>query len=85
MNRLNRQCFADPADNSRGQEVAWTAVQLVDVVPYLLEDVLKAQGARFSATADWGVHVVRDGLLITGQNPASSQETARTLLAALAT
>lgn len=59
------------------------AVQLVEVVPYLLEDVLKAQGARFSATADWGVHVVQDGLLITGQNPPSSKQTALTLLAAL--
>ena len=59
------------------------AVGLVEVVPYLLEDVLKAQGARFSATADFGVHVVRDGLLITGQNPPSSRQTARALLEAL--
>jgi len=59
------------------------AVQLVEVVPYLLEDVLKAQGAKFSKTADWGVHVVQDGLLITGQNPGSSKQTARTLLDAL--
>ncbi|MGC2777947.1 MAG: type 1 glutamine amidotransferase domain-containing protein [Bradyrhizobium sp.] len=59
------------------------AMHLVEVVPYLLEDVLKAQGALFSATANWGVHVVQDDLLITGQNPGSSRETARTLLAAL--
>jgi putative intracellular protease/amidase len=59
------------------------AVQLTKIVPYLLEDVLKAQGAQFSATTDWGAHVVQDGLLITGQNPASSKEGARTLLAAL--
>ncbi len=59
------------------------AMHLVDVVPYLLEDVLKAQGAKFTKTADWGVHVVRDGSLITGQNPASSKEAARTLIAAL--
>ena len=59
------------------------AVQLTKVVPYLLEDVLKAQGAEFSSTMDWGVHVVKDGLLITGQNPASSKQGARTLLAAL--
>ncbi len=56
------------------------AMNLVDVVPYLLEDVLKEQGADFSATANWGVHVVRDGLLITGQNPASSKQAARALL-----
>ena len=59
------------------------AVHLVEVVPYLLEDVLKSQGADFSSTADWGVHVVQDGQLITGQNPGSSKETARTLLQAL--
>ena len=58
-------------------------MHLVEVVPYLLEDVLKAQGALFSATENWGVHVVQDGLLITGQNPGSSRQTARTLLAAL--
>jgi putative intracellular protease/amidase len=59
------------------------AVQLVNVVPYLLEDVLKAQGADFSSTENWGVHVVQDGLLITGQNPGSSQKGAQTLLDAL--
>jgi putative intracellular protease/amidase len=58
------------------------AMHLVDVVPYLLEDVLKEQGARFSATANWGVHIVQDGLLITGQNPASSRQAARMLLGA---
>ncbi|TAX56301.1 type 1 glutamine amidotransferase domain-containing protein [Rhizobium leguminosarum] len=59
------------------------AMHLVEVVPYLLEDVLKEQGAKFSKTADWGVHVVQDGLLITCQNPASSKQGARTLLDAL--
>ena len=59
------------------------AMQLVDVVPYLLQDVLKEQGAKFSATANWGVHVVQDGLLITGQNPASSKQAAQRLLDAL--
>jgi putative intracellular protease/amidase len=59
------------------------AMHLVDVVPYLLEDVLKEQGATFSATVDWGVHVVQDGLLITGQNPGSSKQTALWLLDAL--
>lgn len=56
------------------------AVDLVEVVPFLLEDVLKEQGANFSAGDDWGVHVVQDGLLITGQNPASSKEAAKLLL-----
>ena len=59
------------------------AVGLTDVVPFLVEDMLVANGGTYSKTADWGVHVVRDGLLITGQNPASSAEAARVLMAAL--
>ena len=59
------------------------AVHLVEVVPYLVEDALKAQGANFLAAADWAVHVIQDGLLITGQNPPSSRQTALTLLDAV--
>lgn len=58
-------------------------VGLTEVVPFLVEDELIGQGAIFSKVKDWGVHTVTDGRLITGQNPASSTETARTLLAAL--
>lgn len=61
------------------------AVGLTDVVPFLVEDELKALGGRYSKGADWAVHVVGDGLLITGQNPASSAETARRLLTLVAT
>ena len=56
------------------------AVQLTEVVPFLLEDKLKALGAQFSKGPDWGSYVLVDGLLVTGQNPASSEEAARTLL-----
>lgn len=56
------------------------AVELTDVVPFLVEDELKAQGAIFSRTGDWGSYVVTDGLLITGQNPGSSAAAAATLL-----
>lgn len=59
------------------------AVQLTDVVPFLLEDELKAKGGRYSKKEDWASYVVKDGLLITGQNPASSEEAARELLALL--
>ena len=59
------------------------AVGLTDVVPFLVEDMLAERGGDYSKTADWGVHVVQDGLLITGQNPASSAKAAETLLAAL--
>lgn len=56
------------------------AVKLTDVVPFLLEDELKAKGGLYSKAADWSSYVVKDGLLITGQNPASSEEAARELL-----
>ena len=56
------------------------AVGLTDVVPFLLEDVLKANGAQYSRGEDWKPHVVVDGQLVTGQNPASSEDAARALL-----
>ncbi len=56
------------------------AVGLSDVVPFLLQDVLSEEGAIYSAGPDWGVHVVADGLLVTGQNPASSEAAARKVL-----
>ena len=59
------------------------AVGLTEVVPFLVEDELLDLGAVFSKVKDWGVHTVVDGRLITGQNPASSGETAKALLAAL--
>lgn len=58
-------------------------VGLTDIVPFLVEDELKAKGGVYSKGDDWGPYVVRDGLLITGQNPASSAEAARLLLEAL--
>ncbi len=60
------------------------AVGLTDVVPFLVEDMLTQNGGIYSKTGDWGVHVVRDGLLITGQNPASSGAAATALVEALA-
>ncbi|QDO94866.1 type 1 glutamine amidotransferase domain-containing protein [Formosa sediminum] len=56
------------------------AVQLTEVVPFLVEDMLKQNGGHYSKGDDWGVHVVTDGNLITGQNPASSELVAETLL-----
>jgi putative intracellular protease/amidase len=60
------------------------AVGLTDIVPFLVEDELKAKGGVYSKGADWASYVVRDGLLITGQNPASSTEAAQVLLKQLA-
>jgi putative intracellular protease/amidase len=56
------------------------AAGLSDVVPFLLEDMLTQSGGRYSRVADWQPHVVRDGLLVTGQNPASSEPVAKALL-----
>lgn len=56
------------------------AVQLTKVVPFLLEDELKSKGGIYSKKEDWASYVVTDGLLITGQNPASSKEVAEKLL-----
>lgn len=53
---------------------------LVDVVPFLVEDMLKHCGANYSQVANWQPYVLTDGLLITGQNPASSTAAAKALL-----
>lgn len=59
-------------------------VGLTEVVPFLVEDVLKQNGGLYSRGDDWQSYTVQDGLLITGQNPGSSAETAKVLLASLA-
>jgi putative intracellular protease/amidase len=59
------------------------AVGLTNVVPFLLEDELTKQGAQYSKGDDWSSYVKQDGLLITGQNPGSSEETAKLLLETL--
>ncbi|EXF24996.1 dimethylallyltransferase [Nesterenkonia sp. AN1] len=59
-------------------------VDLVDVVPFLVQDELTRLGGRYSKGEDWSSYVVEDGLLITGQNPQSSAETAQALIAKLA-
>ncbi|MGB3741495.1 MAG: type 1 glutamine amidotransferase domain-containing protein [Castellaniella sp.] len=56
------------------------AVGLTKVVPFLVEDMLKKNGGNYSKGGDWQPYVVSDGLLITGQNPASSEPAAKALL-----
>ena len=56
------------------------AVQLTDVVPFLVEDMLKKNGGVYSKIEDWSPYAVVDGRLITGQNPASSEKVADELL-----
>jgi len=59
------------------------AVGLTDIVPFLVEDELKALGGIYSRGPDWGSYVLQDGLLITGQNPGSSPAAARALMDAM--
>ena len=87
---LRRAKGADGAPLVKGKSVTGfsnteeAAVGLTDVVPFLVEDALKANGGKYSRAEDWASHAVVDGNLITGQNPASSEATARALLEALA-
>ncbi|MYN19890.1 type 1 glutamine amidotransferase domain-containing protein [Rugamonas sp. FT107W] len=60
------------------------AVGLTKVVPFLVEDMLKENGGIYSKLGDWQAYAVTDGLLVTGQNPASSEAAAAALLKLLA-
>ncbi|OYY92244.1 MAG: type 1 glutamine amidotransferase domain-containing protein [Polaromonas sp. 28-63-22] len=81
---------ADGSPLVKGKKVAGftnseeAAAQLTDVVPFLVEDMLRERGGQYSKGADWKPHVVIDGNLITGQNPASSEEAAHAVLKQLA-
>ena len=59
------------------------AVGLTGIVPFLVEDMLRANGGAYEKGADWTSFVVVDGTLVTGQNPASSEDAARRLLTLL--
>ena len=59
------------------------AVGLTDIVPFLIEDMLQANGGQYSKRDDWQRYVITDGNLVTGQNPASSEDAARAVLALL--
>lgn len=58
-------------------------VGLTDVVPFLVEDMLKSNGGEYHKGDDWASFVVTDGKLVTGQNPASSEEAAERLMSLL--
>ena len=59
------------------------AAGLTSVVPFLVEDMLKQNGADYSRKADWQSYAITDGNLVTGQNPASSAAAAHQVLALL--
>lgn len=81
---------ADGAPLVQGKKVAGftnteeAAAQLTDVVPFLVEDMLRENGGHYSKGADWQSYVVNDANLITGQNPASSEAAAQEVLRQLA-
>lgn len=56
---------------------------LTDILPFLVEDMLKAHGGTYEKGADWAGFVLRDGKLVTGQNPASSAPAAQKILVLL--
>ncbi|UMB75501.1 type 1 glutamine amidotransferase domain-containing protein [Dickeya fangzhongdai] len=60
------------------------AVELTDVVPFLIEDEFQKLGGLYSKGPDWHPYLVEDGKLVTGQNPASSEAVAKALLKQLA-
>jgi putative intracellular protease/amidase len=86
---LHRVKTADGKSLVQGKEVTGftdgeeEAMGLTKVVPFLVEDEMLRLGAVFSKVMNWGVHVVSDGLVITGQNPASSGPAAKALIAAV--
>lgn len=59
------------------------AVGLTDVVPFQVEDMLKSNGGTYSKKDDWESYTITDGMLVTGQNPASSEAAAKAVLALL--
>ncbi|MET0235070.1 MAG: type 1 glutamine amidotransferase domain-containing protein [Kibdelosporangium sp.] len=68
--------FSNESEHARG---------LTTVVPFALQTALEEQGARYSCAPDRVAHVVTDGRLLTGQNPASAPELGHRLAAALST
>lgn len=58
-------------------------VELTDVVPFLLEDALQEKGGKYEKSVDWAPFVIQDGMLLTGQNPASSEPVAKALVKVL--
>jgi putative intracellular protease/amidase len=87
---LRRVKAANGAPLVRGMSVTGfsnskeAVIGLADIVPFLVEDMLKSNGGRYSKADRWQPHVVADGNLITGQNPASAHATANALLDRLA-
>jgi len=86
--RLPPRDLAGPASGEGKRVTAFTngeeaAVQLTNVVPFLVEDELKRIGGLYEKAADWESFAIADSGIVTGQNPASSTAAARELLQVL--
>ena len=67
-------CFTNAEEEANGT---------AKYMPFLLQTALEEKGGIFNGAAPWSDHVVRDGRLITGQNPMSALSLGKALLAAL--
>lgn len=59
------------------------AVGLAETVPFLLENKMVEQGGIYSRVKNFEPHIVIDGNLITGQNPASAEPAAAAVIVIL--
>ncbi|WP_350279024.1 type 1 glutamine amidotransferase domain-containing protein [Kribbella sp. HUAS MG21] len=59
------------------------AVELTDVVPFLLADALTARGAIHHPAANFTAQTITDGRLVTGQNPQSARSAGEAVAALL--
>jgi len=80
MHRTLRNPGVESAANALPDDCELEEGSLTQVVPFLIEDMLVTNGCTYTKGADWQSYVVTDGLLITGQNPASSEAAAQALL-----
>jgi len=72
--KVNGEPFVKGKNVTGFSNVEEEQVEKVKDIPFLLEDRLQELGAHYTKAAEpWGVHVVVDGNLITGQNPASAK------------
>jgi len=58
-------------------------VGLIDTVPFLIEQRMQELQADYSCGEPWGEYALRDGKIITGQNPQSSVRTAQLCIEAM--
>jgi len=78
--KINGEAFVKGKNVTGFTNTEEEAVQLTNVVPFLVEDMLIQNGGKYSKIEDWQPYAVVDDLLVTGQNPASSEKVAEELL-----